>query len=179
MPMGLVLDPTVSLKAPDSSAGPPLGPLAGKTLGFRVDPYWTSWDVVAEEWSKLAQRDGAEVRFWRHYPPTGNEMDRMLSELDEFIDGVDGVIAGLSNCGSCSQWVIHDALRSLAHGRPTVIGATEHFVTFNQLLANQGGRDEIRIKPLPYPLEGLPEEDIRQIAREHYDSMLSHFGAEV
>ncbi|KHK90346.1 UGSC family (seleno)protein [Novosphingobium malaysiense] len=179
MTKGYVLDPVVRLKAPDNPAGPPLGPLSGKVLGLRRDIYWTSWDAVTDEWAKLAERDGAEVRYWRHYAPTGRQMEQMLSELDQFLSEVDGVVVGLSNCGACSQWVIHDALRALDKDIPTVVVSTDQFVEFNQLLANQGGRDEIRIAPLPYPLEGLPEEKIRQIARDNYESMLSYLGAEV
>jgi hypothetical protein len=90
--MVLVLDPTLAPLADSGDSGPDAGTLAGKRVGFRVDILWRSWDWVSDEWARLAERDGAEVRFWRARGRTGDEGDAMLKELDEFLTGVD--IAG-------------------------------------------------------------------------------------
>jgi hypothetical protein len=179
MTRGLVLDPTSFVDLGGASAGPPLGSLAGKTIGFRHDMYWRSWTWVVEEWGAMVQADGAAVAYWEHRPPTGKETAGMLESLDAFLAGVDAAVVGMANCGSCTMWTIHDALRSLDRGLPTVVAATEHFVDLARGLAKRSGRGEIRLQALPFPFEGLPEAEVRELARSLYQPMLAVLGAEV
>ena len=79
----------------------------------------------------------------------------MLKELDEFLAGIDIAVVGLANCGSCTSWTIHDALRAADTGIPTVAIRTDHFKDLAQTLARRGTRSALRrhILPirLPYP----------------------------
>jgi hypothetical protein len=45
-------------------------------------------------------------------------------------------------------------------------------------MAANAGRKGLRIHVLPYPLETQPEEQVRQIAREHFEQVLDALGAE-
>jgi len=44
-------------------------------------------------------------------------------------------------------------------------------------MAANAGRSGLRIHVLPYPLESLPEETIREIAREHWPKLIKTLGA--
>lgn len=178
MALGTVLDPTSTVTPRRDPAGPPLPAVAGSTVGFRHDIYWRSWDWVVEEWGRLVERDGGTAVFWEHRPPTGKETDTMLAELDAFLGKVDAAVIGMANCGACTMRTIHDALRSLDRELPTVSVATQHFEDLSRALATRSGRDEIRLQLLPFPLEGLPEDEVRQIARDHYPALLATFGAQ-
>jgi len=174
--MVLVLDPTLAPLADSGGSGPDAGTLAGKRVGFRVDILWRSWDWVSDEWARLAERDGADVRFWRARGRTGDEGDAMLKELDEFLAGVDIAVVGLANCGSCTSWTIHDALRAAGTGIPTVAVCTDHFKDLAGTLARRGGRSALRRHVLPYPLDTLQEAEVRDIARAHYRPFLRTLG---
>lgn len=174
--MVLVLDPTLSPGADSGDSGPDVDTLAGKKLGFRVDILWRSWDWVTEEWARLARRDGAQVRVWRARGRTGDEGDAMLKELDEFVADVDIAVVGLANCGSCTSWTIHDALRAASSGIPTVAVCTDHFKDLAATLARRGGRSALRRHILPYPLDTLPEAEVRDVARAHYRQVLRTLG---
>jgi hypothetical protein len=174
--MVLVLDPTLAPLADSGDGGPGAVTLAGQRVGFRVDILWRSWNWVSDEWARLAERDGAEVRFWRARGRTGDEGDAMLKELDEFVGGVDIAVVGLANCGSCTSWTIHDALRAASTGIPTVAVCTDHFKDLAATFARRGGRSALRRHILPYPLDTLQEAEVRDIARAQYRPFLRTLG---
>ncbi len=45
-------------------------------------------------------------------------------------------------------------------------------------MAANAGRAGLRVLVLPYPLETLPEGDVRAIAREYFPRLLATLGAE-
>ncbi len=46
-------------------------------------------------------------------------------------------------------------------------------------MAANAGRKGLRIHVLPYPLETQPEEQVRQIARDHFERVIEALGAEL
>ena len=172
--MVLVLDPTLAPLADSGDSGPTLA-RSRKRVGFRVDILWRSWDWVSDEWARLAERDGAEVRFWRARGRTGDEGDAMLKELDEFLAGVDIAVVGLANCGSCTSWTIHDALRA-AGPDPDRRGVHRSLQGPRRNARRRSGRSALRRHVLPYPLDTLQEAEVRDIARAHYRPFLRTLG---
>jgi len=157
---------------------PPVGGLKGKRVGLRRDRFWLSWDWITDEWAQLLEKDGAEVVIWR--APVGKGDKEMVEGSDEysaFISSIDVAVSGLGNCGSCTLWAIHDAVGALDAGLPTAAVASEHFEPLARMLASQRGHDDLRLKIMPYPIEGKPEDEVREIARDHYESLLETLGA--
>ncbi len=177
MATGTVLDPT-ALSAEDiTSPGPDAGPLAGRTVGFRLDEIWRSWDRIAELWGEEFRRAGAEVRFWRsHQGRTGAEGERIARELDEFLDAIDIAVVGLANCGSCTGWTVRDSLAAAGRGLPTTAVCTEVFEELARNLARRGGRSGLRLHVLPYPLNEKELDEVAAVAREHLDGLLETMG---
>ena len=176
MTTGNILDPTAQIKDDISDPGPQVLSLIGKTVGFRVDILWRSWDWVSEIWAEQLRAAGATVKFWRPAGRSGDEGDRALAEMREFWNSVDIAVVGLANCGSCTGWTIHDALAAAACGIPSVAIATRHFEQLAHALAKRGGRSGLRVHVLPYPLDVLPAEEIHGIARDHYRPLLRTLG---
>ena len=172
MTRGLVLDPTSHVDEVSNPQGQPFGDLAGKRIGLRRDIYWKSWDWVTDEWANALRERGAEVVFWRFSPPVGKQTEELTRQREEFLGQVDAAVFGLGNCGSCTMWTVRDGLRSLDRGTPTVLVATEHFEGLSRTIAGQGGRPVVRLLPLPFPLEGRAEDEVRAIAREHFAGLL-------
>ncbi len=179
MATGLILDPTSSPADDIATHGPDAGPLAGKTVGFRVDILWRSWDWVAEVWADELRKLGAEVKFWRPHGRSGEEGDQALRELDEFTSSIDVAIVGLGNCGSCTGWTIHDALFAAKKDLPTVAILTRHFETLGEALSRRGGRSGLRRFVLPYPLDVLPRHEVETIAQTHFRPLLEAIGSPV
>ncbi len=62
--------------------------------------------------------------------------------------------------------------------KPVVVAVTEEFVEHGKNIANLEGHSDMRQLVFPYPLEGLPSEDVRRIAEEMYPQFLKVIGAE-
>lgn len=177
MAIGKVLDPT-ALRADDiTSPGPDAGPLAGKTIGFRLDEIWRAWDWMTEYWAEEFRNLGAEVKFWRsHQGRTGAEGERVAAELNDFLSSIDIAVVGLANCGSCTGWTVRDALAAASAGLPTTAVCTEVFEELAQNLARRGGRSGLRLHTLPYPLNEKEREEVDQVARDHFDGLMNTMG---
>lgn len=179
MATGFVLNPTIARADDITSPGPDAGNLKGKVIGIRVDQIWRSWDWISEMWAEEFRRAGAEVKFWRSCGRSGEEGERMESQLKEFLSSIDIAIVGLANCGSCTGWTVHDALAAAQAGLPTTAVATANFDEFAKTLAQRGGRSGLRVHVLPYPLNERGREEVDPIGREHFAKMLVTMGATI
>ena len=54
---------------------------------------------------------------------------------------------------------------------------TEEFITSGERIAALKGHADLRQLVLPYPLEGLPDEEVHQIALDAYPRLLERLGA--
>ena len=178
MTMGKVLDPRAVREDDLASPGPDAGPLAGKTIGFRLDEIWRAWDWITEIWAREFELAGAKVKFWRSSQGrTGADGARVAASLEEFLNSIDIAVVGLGNCGSCTGWTIHDALAAAARDLPTVAVCTEVFEDLGRNLASRGGRSGLRIHVLPYPLNEKQKFEVEPVANEHLTLLLQTMGA--
>jgi Fe-S cluster biogenesis protein NfuA len=115
----VIVSPAASVGAGNDSPGPEAGPLAGLTVGFRVDRLWRSWDWAADQWARSLGEAGATVVTWRRFQGLdGAEGDAHEKAFAAFLAGIDVAIVGLGNCGSCTSWTIKDAIAALEAARP-------------------------------------------------------------
>jgi hypothetical protein len=176
--MTLILAPVPSLDHEGIPLCRPPGPIKGKVVGLRRDNFWVSWDYVTDEWARLLEQDGAQPVIWR--APIGKGDKEVVvggEEYEKFLEQIDVAVMGLCNCGSCTIWAVHDTVGALRRDIPTVTVCTEHFEPLVRMLASQRGYANLRLKLLPYPLEGRAESEVREIAREHYGTLLETLGA--
>src|SRR5438093_623735 len=59
-----ILDPTATPPAAAAHDEPAAGPLAGKTVGIRLDRAWRSFEWVSDEWASAFRARGASVTSW-------------------------------------------------------------------------------------------------------------------
>jgi hypothetical protein len=72
---------------------------------------------------------------------------------------------------------VHDTV-AVAAGRKTAVAVvTAEFEALAHTMAANAGRTGLRVHVLPYPLESLPEADVRAVAREHWPLLLQSLGA--
>jgi hypothetical protein len=139
---------------------------------------WPSWDQTVEEWSARLEAAGATVTYWRRAQGVkGPEGERLQAEYEAFVGGVDVVISGLGNCGSCTSWSVGDALTGLTRGLPSIVAVTEEFVLLGKTLAGDRGRPGLRQIVLPHAVQTLPEADVRAAARRIWPALLDALGA--
>ena len=66
-----------------------------------------------------------------------------------------------------------------AGGKTAVAVVTAEFEALAHTMAANAGRSGLRVHVLPYPLETLPEDDVRKIAIEHWPLVLETLGTQV
>jgi hypothetical protein len=74
---------------------------------------------------------------------------------------------------------VHDTVAVAGGGKTAVAVVTAEFEVLAQTMAANAGRPGLRVLVLPYPLESLPENEVRAIAREHWPRVLQALGAVV
>lgn len=76
------------------------------------------------------------------------------------------VILGLGDCGSCSSWVILDAIRLEKLGVPTISICSDSFSDFAQELAMAHGAENLNIVAIEHPIAGTSVSDIQEKTRK-------------
>ena len=61
--------------------------------------------------------------------------------------------------------------------KPVVVALTQEFVELGANIARTSGHASLRQLVFPYPLEGLPVEEIRRLAHDRYPKFLAAIGA--
>lgn len=71
---------------------------------------------------------------------------------------------------------MHDSVYVAGRGKTAVAVVTREFEALARTMAANAGRSGLRILVLPYPLDTLPEHDVRRIAREYHAALLRALG---
>jgi hypothetical protein len=175
----LVLNPTAAHSADIADPGPNFGNIRGRTIGFRVDTLWRSWDWVVDVWAEKLRELGATTIFWRtHQGRTGNEGERIAAEEQRFMADSDLVVSGLGNCGSCTGWTIRDAMAATKNGKPAIAVVTATFEPLSESISKRAGNSGLRRFVLPHPLNEMSRETVEEIALKRCDAFLEAAGVE-
>lgn len=83
-------------------------------------------------------------------------------------------ILALGDCGSCTTWVILDAIRLEGMGVPTISICSDHFSEYARRLAAAHGMPGLRIVEVEHPIAGLEPEAVRRKAEKLIPSILDH-----
>ncbi len=75
--------------------------------------------------------------------------------------GADLSIIAVGDCGSCSTWVILDAIRLEKEGTPTISICSDKFMDYAKSLAKSYGADDLRIVKIIHPISGQKKGDIK------------------
>ncbi|MCK9151994.1 UGSC family (seleno)protein [Methanobacterium alcaliphilum] len=71
-------------------------------------------------------------------------------------------ILALGDCGSCTTWVILDAIRLEKKGIPTISICSDKFSSFARNLAQAHGAKDLRIIEISHPLSGKKAEEVEE-----------------
>jgi len=152
-------------------------PIAGLRIGLRHEGSWRSWMLIVGEWEAFLRRDGALPVVVQTGERVGSEGERTRADVAKWAASVDCGISGLGTCGSCTSWSVHDAVTLERQGRPAIVAVTEEFAKHAGNMARHLGHPDLKLLVLPYPLEGRPEPELREIAALHYPAFLRLLGA--
>ncbi len=72
----------------------------------------------------------------------------------------DVIILALGDCGSCTTWLILDAINFEREEKPTICICTHKFAHYARSLANAYGAGNLRIIEINHPIAGLKEDEV-------------------
>ena len=81
-------------------------------------------------------------------------------QMKEAMKG-DVVILALGDCGSCTTWVILDAIRLEKEGKSTISICSHKFTDYAYSLAKAQGAEGLRIIEIEHPIAGLEEDEVK------------------
>ena len=81
-------------------------------------------------------------------------------------------ILALGDCGSCTSWVVLDAIRLEEEGTPTISICSDHFAPFARTLAESHGLKHLRIMEIKHPIAGLKRGEVEEKALKIVQNLL-------
>ncbi len=104
------------------------------------------------------EENSFEINFSRVKKPAGApatiEQIKKASEADISI-------LALGDCGSCTTWVILDAIKLEKKGIPTISICSHQFTAFAHELAKSHGMENLRIVEIEHPIAGQSPEQVK------------------
>jgi hypothetical protein len=71
-------------------------------------------------------------------------------------------ILALGDCGSCTSWVILDAIRLEKDEIPTISICSHKFITYAKELARSHGMENLRIVEIEHPIAGQSQDRVER-----------------
>ncbi len=122
-------------------------------------------DIILKTISEsLGKRDFLWVRKPAGAPATEKQLQKAASS--------EVTILAIGDCGSCTSWVILDAIRLEKLGIPTISICSDHFAPFARQLAKSHGMGDLRILEVKHPIAGLKSGEIEEKALDIVPSLL-------
>ena len=167
-------------KTPDVTAAPTFTldrPIRGTRIGIRHEGSWRSWMLIAGEWERFLERDGAEPIVVQTGERVGHEGAETRARVRDWAESIDCAVSGLGTCGSCTSWSVSDAVAVEDKLKPSIVAVTAEFETHAHNMATFLGHPNLKVLVLPYPLEARPADELREIAVEYYPKFLELLGS--
>ncbi|HTX61809.1 MAG TPA: UGSC family (seleno)protein [Methanobacterium sp.] len=145
-----VLNPLGEIDALDVKLNPIPGKIEILSLFDNSKP---GADVILEKISRnITFNKTVNVRKPAGAPTADEQMKQALKS--------DLSILALGDCGSCTTWLILDAIKLEKHGIPTISICSDIFVSYARVLARSYGADGLRIVDVEHPIAGLAREKL-------------------
>ncbi len=116
-----------------------------------------SADVILETISSQLKRQITEIEIIHAEKPAGAGASN--DQLQKAAQG-DVSILALGDCGSCTTWVILDAIRLEKEGVATISICSHKFVPFARNLAQAHGAENLRILEVDHPIAGREKGEV-------------------
>lgn len=108
-------------------------------------------DLILETIQKNIKKNSDFISFIRVKKPAGAPATpQQIKKAAK----ADVSILALGDCGSCTTWVILDAVRLEKEGTPTICICSHQFTSFAHELAKSHGLEKLRIIEIEHPIAG-------------------------
>lgn len=146
-----------------------LAGLDGRTIGFIYNGFSSNAIIHAELQALLGPQHVSPIA--EHKKSFGRPLDP--DQLERLATTADAVISGLCTTPPSTAWGVHDSIELEKRQIPTMTIATSYYEDLLVETAEAEGMPDLRRIILPYPLEGLPDDAVRDVARRMFDAVVA------
>jgi NADPH-dependent 2,4-dienoyl-CoA reductase/sulfur reductase-like enzyme len=108
----------------------------------------------------LAESLGNREFLWVKKPAGAPATDQQIQKAASS----EVAILALGDCGSCTSWVVLDAIRLEELGIPTISICSDHFAPLARQMAESNGIGDLRILEVEHPIAGLTNDEVKEKA---------------
>jgi hypothetical protein len=165
-----VLEPTSKAKIKEIEMVPRPSKLEGGVIGFLWNDKPNA-NFLLERFAELLadKLKLAEVVHCHKLSTAEAAPEEIINKLSRKCKGV--VIAS-GDCGSCTSYVMHDAVELEKRGTPTVSVCTDEFLALGRTEAEALSFPSLAILDIPHPLGGVSMEETQAKADQAIDTLL-------
>jgi len=144
--------------------------LEGATVGF-LNNSKTNADVFLDEVTDVLREEyGVAGTVFRRKDNASIPAGPIANTLHEECDAV---VNAYGDCGSCTSWCVYDSVELERRGTPTATVNSDEFVKLGQSETQALGMPGLPIVTVEHPLGGVPEDDVRERARNAVDELVA------
>ncbi|HHW04975.1 MAG TPA: UGSC family (seleno)protein [Methanothermobacter sp.] len=160
----MILSPLAETEKKETSINK-IGKIEKITLFNNTKP---NADIILEEIPKNLK---GNIKILRSTKPAGAPAtDKKIQEAAQS----DLCILALGDCGSCTTWLILDALRLEKTETPTITICSDKFSKFAKELATAHGAPKLRIVEIKHPIAGLEKQKVIKKTKQTIKDIKKH-----
>ena len=141
-----------------------------RTLGF----LWNdkpNGDILLRTLERLLKEElGVSNTIFRKKPFASSSAPEDV--IEELSGKSDLVILAVGDCGSCTSWLIHDAVELEKRGTPTVSILTDEFSSLGKMEAQALSMPRLPTVIIPHPVGGIKEREVEDKAKKALGEIL-------
>ena len=154
-----ILDPTSKRRRQDIEMAPRQSTIEGGVVGFLWNDKPNANFLLERFAELLVEKLGpAEIMHRHKLSASDPAPEEIINELSRKCDMV---IIASGDCGSCTSYVIHDAVELEKRRTPTVSVCTNEFLPLGRVEAEALNMPYLAILEIPHPLGGIKIEAVR------------------
>ena len=164
-----VLDPTSKAQKVLKMAARPDN-LEGKVVGF----VWNNkpgGDILLNRFAQLLDERFHFAKILKHTKPYASS-GTDIGTLDSLSAGCDLVIIAVGDCGSCTSYVVYDAIEFEKRGTPTVSVVSHEFEALGKVESRALGMANLPMVIVPHPIGGIAPEEVARKADDAFEDMI-------
>ncbi|ADP76989.1 conserved hypothetical protein [Methanothermus fervidus DSM 2088] len=120
-----------------------------------VDNTKPNADIILKTIEKFLE---VKKTLWVRKPAGAPANEKQIKNMEKG----DLCILAVGDCGSCTTWLILDAIKLEKRGIPTISICSSKFKNFAENLAKAYGAKNLRILDIPHPIAGKKKEEIKK-----------------
>lgn len=165
-----LLDPTSKARSKELKMATRPSNLEGKVVGF----LWNNKpgaDILLNRFAQLLDERFHFAKTLKHTKPHASS-GTSIDMLDSLSAECDLVITAVGDCGSCTSYVIHDAIELEKRGSPTVSICSHEFVALGKAEAEALGMANLPMVIVPHPIGGIDLKEVAKKADDAFEDMI-------